>query len=152
MIDFDCSCHISPPCPLCVELTEDEVDVLSSGGPGALRDYRLSKEMEKLETKPGDVITVRELEPEGSGESEQKNDPDLAEAVEDLLDGVDAVVIKKGDWFYVECFHPYQRHGTAECPAFSYAMGKRIDGSPFYVVKSGQQCRYLGKLSEFGGL
>lgn len=36
----ECTCHISPPCEFCVNLTEEEYDIYSDGGLSALREFR----------------------------------------------------------------------------------------------------------------
>ena len=42
--EWDCRCHISPPCDFCVDLTEDEVDALSAGGKEGLEAYWSAKD------------------------------------------------------------------------------------------------------------
>lgn len=35
-----CTCHIMPPCPFCISLSEKEADVMWNGGREALEEYR----------------------------------------------------------------------------------------------------------------
>lgn len=44
----ECTCHICPPCSLCVEMTEEESEVYANGGLDALRKFREEKEEQEM--------------------------------------------------------------------------------------------------------
>lgn len=45
--EMGCTCHSHPPCPFCMDLTEEEADIFSNEGMSALRTFWREEELEK---------------------------------------------------------------------------------------------------------